>query len=58
MERSTELGFLRWFYSMADYGLVNDDVHDSLKEDFMYRTGKNLPDGYNVFSDGETSTDR
>ncbi len=56
-ERATELEFLRWFYSWADFGPSDSDVRDEMKDSFMADTGKNLPEDYNLYCDGETSTD-
>ena len=58
MERATELEYLRWFYQNSDFGPADSDVRDFLKEKFMDRTKKNIPEGYNYRGDGETLTDR
>jgi len=57
-ERATELEYLKWFRLNADFGPADSDVKDSLDEQFMNETGKNLPEGWNVSSDGETNIDR
>lgn len=57
-ERATELEYLRWFRCEADFGPADGDVKDDMDQKFMDETGKNLPLGWNCFSDGETSTDR
>lgn len=57
MERATELEYLRWFKRWADFGPADGDVHDFLAEDFMEETSKLIPEGWNYYSDGETSTD-
>jgi hypothetical protein len=56
-ERATELEYLTWFHQNADFGPASSDVEDQMKEDFIRETGKNIPKGWNVFSDGETLTD-
>lgn len=56
-ERATELEYLKWFRVNADFGPATGDVVDELNAWFMESTGKNLPDGWNFKSDGETTTD-
>lgn len=56
-ERATELEYLKWFRLNADFGPADGDVVDAMNREFMEETGKNLPDGWNYKSDGETSTD-
>ena len=55
--RATELEWLRWFARNADFGPADGDVRQSLKEQFMEETAKNLPKGWNMGSDGETTMD-
>ena len=57
-ERATEIEYLRWFRINADFGPADGDVKDILDNEFMDETGKNIPDGWNYMSDGETTTDR
>lgn len=57
-ERATELEWLKWFYQHADFGPADGDVNESMKQEFMNKTGKNLPEGYNFGPDGETKIDR
>lgn len=57
-ERATEIEYLRYFYQYADFGPGDSDVRDWLKESFMNNTGKNIPEGYNYKSDGETVIDK
>lgn len=57
-ERATELEYLKWFKQNADFGPADSDVHEIMDENFMNETGKNLPEGWNFMSDGESSTDR
>jgi hypothetical protein len=57
-ERATELEYLEWFRINADFGPADGDVQDSMSDQFMKKTGKNLPEGWNTYSDGETSTDQ
>lgn len=57
-ERATELEYLKWFRNAADFGPADSDVKDGLDQDFMDETGKNLPEGWNFASDGETNLDR
>ena len=57
-ERATELEYLKWFIINSDFGPADSDVKDMMKEDFMNETGKNIPEGWNYLSDGETSTDK
>jgi hypothetical protein len=56
-ERATELEFLNWFYSRADFGPADSDVRHYMKKYFISSTDKNLPLGYNYDSDGETNLD-
>lgn len=57
-ERATELEYLQWFHCAADFGPADSDVRDQLNEAFMRETGKNIPEGYNLSSDGETTLDK
>jgi hypothetical protein len=45
-EKATELEYLKWFYSNADFGPAHGDVVLSLNEWFKRETGKDLPEGY------------
>ena len=56
--RATELEYLHWFRVEADFGPADSEVKDGLNERFMEDTGKNLPEGWNYMSDGETTTDK
>jgi hypothetical protein len=56
-ERATELEYLQWFRVNADFGPADGDVKDNLDRAFMRETGKNLPVGWNLAQDGETSLD-
>ena len=56
-ERASELEFLEWFYFEADFGPAHSDVKDRMKKDFISETGKNIPERWNTFGDGETTTD-
>ena len=56
-ERATALEYLQWFCNNADFGPADSDVKESMNERFMDETGKNLPEGWNYASDGETTTD-
>jgi hypothetical protein len=57
-ERASNLEYLEWFRRNADFGPAHSDVVDSMKERFMEETGKNLPEGWNYASDGETILDK
>ena len=57
-ERATELEYLEWFRLNADFGPADSDVIDGMNQDFMRKTGKNLPEGWNYACDGETIIDR
>lgn len=46
MEQATELEYLQWFYSNADFGPADSDVRYYMKKDFVRETGKSLPNGY------------
>jgi hypothetical protein len=46
MEKATELEWLRYFYSHADFGPADGDVRCIIEDDFMDETGKGLPSGY------------
>ena len=56
-ERATELEYLKWFRHNADFGPAHSDVIEMLNSEFMHRTGKNLPEGWNIDEDGETCLD-
>jgi hypothetical protein len=56
-ERATEVEYLKWFRTNADFGPATGDVVDALSEDFIQTTGKDLPEGWNYYQDGETLTD-
>jgi hypothetical protein len=56
-ERATELEYLTWFRITADFGPAHSDVVTILNEQFMRKTGKNLPEGWNIGEDGETCLD-
>jgi len=56
-ERATELDYLRWFCTRADFGPASEDVIEEMKCKFMDETGMNLPDGWNLSQDGETALD-
>lgn len=56
-ERADELEYLRWFRVNADFGPADGDVNDEMSERFIRETGKDLPEGWNYCSDGETITD-
>ncbi len=57
-ERATELEYLKWFRCHVNLGPADSDIIDSMNQDFMTRTGKNLPEGWNIAQDGETNIDR
>jgi hypothetical protein len=57
-QRATELEYLTWFRVNADFGPADSDVKDHLNRAFMRETGKNLPEGWNTASDGETCLDQ
>ena len=48
MEKQTdnELEFLRFFYSSADFGPADDDVHRMIEKAYVKETGNPLPEGY------------
>jgi len=56
-ERATELEYLKWFRLEADFGPADGDVKEYMDRKFMRETGKNLPEGWNYASDGETILD-
>lgn len=56
--RATELEWLEWFAENADFGPADGDVRANMKQRFMDETKKNLPEGWNYGSDGETIVDR
>lgn len=55
--RATELEYLTWFRHNADFGPAESDVIDAMNQNFMDKTGKNLPEGWNIGQDGETCID-
>lgn len=56
-ERATELEYLKWFRVNADFGPAHGDIVDMMDAEFMAKTGKNLPEGWNIGADGETVLD-
>ena len=57
-ERATKLEYLEWFRFNADFGPADSEVIDMMNQNFMDKTGKNLPHGWNYGQDGETIIDR
>lgn len=57
-ERASELEYLIWFRHNKDFGPADSDVTQAMDEQFMNETGKNLPEGWNYASDGETLLDK
>ena len=53
-ERATEIEYLKWFCVNADFGPAHSEIVDQMNRNFMKKTGKNLPEGWNYSSDGET----
>ena len=49
--RATELEYLKWFRINADFGPGESDYIDSLNQEFMRKTKKNLTEGWNVAQD-------
>ena len=45
-QRATEIKFLKWFYSYADFGPADGGVRDMLKDQFEEETGLSVPEGY------------
>lgn len=45
-KRATELEWLRWFHSSADFGPGDCDVRQDIIDQFRKKTGKLLPKGY------------
>lgn len=56
-DRATELEYLKWFRIESDFGPADSDVKDLMNHQFIEETGKNIPEGWNFRSDGETTTD-
>lgn len=56
-ERATELEYLTWFRTHAEFGPGESDYKEELDQRFIEETGKNLPVGWNYKQDGETTTD-
>jgi len=52
-ERASELEYLRWFRENADFGPADGEAKDALNEYFIESTGKDLPEGWNFYQDGE-----
>jgi hypothetical protein len=46
MEKATELEYLQWFYSNADFGPGDGDVRYYMNKDFVETHKKELPDRY------------
>ena len=57
-ERASELEYFKWFRMNADFGPAHSEVMELYNADFMRETGKNLPEGWNIAEDGETSLDQ
>jgi len=57
MKRASELTFLKWFYSHADFGPAEGDVRVGLKLDFVEQTGTLLPKGYEIDPDEVVEND-
>ena len=57
IKRASEKKYLKWFRLNADFGPGEGDYIDSLNKRFMKETGKNLPEGWNYATDGETIID-
>lgn len=57
-ERATELEWLRWYACEADFGPAHGDVYEGYQMKFMLATGKNLPLGWEMSQDGETTMDQ
>lgn len=45
-KEATELEYLKWFFSTADFGPADSDVRMYLEEQFEEETGKTIPEGY------------
>jgi hypothetical protein len=56
-ERATELEYLKWFRLDVDLGPAESCIIDNMSRAFIMETGKDIPAGWNLYSDGETSTD-
>ena len=56
--RATEFEYFKWFILNADFGPADSDVRAYLNKRFMTEINKNLPEGWNFASDGETLIDR
>lgn len=46
MEQASELQWLQWFYSNADFGPAHGDVMQHWIQCFEEETGKRVPTGY------------
>ena len=46
MKVATELEFLRFFYDEADFGPADEDVRESIREDFETKIDKKVPREY------------
>lgn len=57
-ERASELEYLKWFRLNVDMGPAESDIIENMNVQFMKKTGKNLPEGWNFSQDGETTIDR
>lgn len=53
-ERASELEFLKWVWLESD---IHPVKRDNLKRWFIEETGKDIPEGWNYWSDGKTTTD-
>lgn len=50
-EEQAEMEWLRWFYQHADFGPADGDVRDSLRAEYVEKTGNPLPEGYQTEAD-------
>lgn len=44
--RATELEYLRWMWSWADFGPADSDVREAMKARFIEEEGKIPPEGW------------
>lgn len=52
-QRATELEYLKWFRTNADFGPADGDVKELMDQAFLRESGKLLPEGWDYDDNGE-----
>ncbi len=48
-----QVEYLRWMWTHADFGPADGDVKDSMQKEWMEKTGKRPPEGWDYGRNGE-----